>query len=498
MKANLKLLTEKKDLILIMLLSISVIAGIFVLPKMVHAADSAMVRAISDVSQIGPEDAVGQEFDVAIVIENITDPQLYGLEVKMYINTTYFEYVDHLTTIPWNTSQTPISPSPYGGILYSPYTPVKDEYDPITSILIVAYSSQNPAHAFTGNGTVCIITLRVKYQHLGSNYVDVTAIQFTSIKLAGFGIPPPPITYEKEDFIVKVYGKPQPSGPTVSVEEYSYMGAGLPHTVNLDVSILDLDEYWDLAGFDIKLSFDPKTIQITGISLGDFAEYYNMTWELKSEFDNDTGSVWVAYAFDPSKTRTTPEGDGTLVVLEIEANCTSKVKVVQSKLASWPHPERSEAPWSNQPYSIPTPHNATDGEVRIIGIKSHEVYTGLFVITESDYCIRLVEFDKNIGILVFKIYVSPGEESYANITIPLALMYPSNLYRVFLNGQSATFTVDEEGALAYVYITYDDTATDLMIISQGVVPEFPMPLILLGFFAAATLLAVKLKGKRKN
>lgn len=501
LKANLGALTDKKALILIMLLITSALTSILVLPKMAHADNPTKVGVISEVSQIGPGDAIGQKFKVAVIIENLTN--FYAFGIKMYINTTYFEYVNHTTTVPWNgTYQTPRSPSPYGGLLYSGTSgaplQVKDEYDPSTSILEIAYSSKSPAPSFNGSGTVCIIGLNVKYQHIGGSYINVTAIKFTEIKLATKAVPPTPILFDKQDFKIKVYGLPQPAGPTVEVEQYNYKGSNLPHTLNLDVSILNLDEYWDLTGFDIKLSFDPKTIQVKSVTLGDFASYYNLTWELKLEFDNETGSVWVAYMFNPSKGRTIPEGDGTLAVLEIIADCTSKIEVVQSKLAAWPHPERSEAPWSNQPYSIAIPHEATDGEVRIIGIKSYSVYTGLVVKTESDYCIGLVEFDEDIGMLVFEIYVSPGEESYVNITIPLALMYPSNTYRVFLNGKSATFTVNEVGNNAYVYITYDDTATDLQVISQNVIPEFPMPLILLGFFVAATLLAIKLKAKRKN
>jgi len=505
-KTNSEFSSTKKTLPLMILLIISMLAGISLLPKTVHAAEStdlAIVRVISNVTQIGPGNAIGQELRAAIVIENITSPQLYGLGIKMHINTTYFDYVSHVTTIPWNDSQTPTPPSPYGGILYSGSNggplPVKDVYTPSTHILEIAYSSISPAHAFYGSGTVCLVTLKVKYQGYGSGYVNVTAIGFTEIKLAGLGIPPAPIPFEKQDFTIKVYTKPQPLGPTIDVEKYTHQGSDFPHELSLNVSILDLDKYWDLTGFDIKLSFDPKTIQVKNVTLGQFAQYYNLTMKLLLRIDNDTGSIWVAYVFDPRKVRTIPEGDGTLVVLEILANCSSKIKVTESKLAAWPHPERSEEPWLNQPYSIAIPHNVTDGKVTIIGIKSYTVIDALSVKTESDYCIGLVEFDgNNIGILRFKIYVSPGEKSYANITIPKSLMFPPNSYKVYINGQQANFTLSQDASNAYVYVTYDDTAVTLMILSQGVVPEFPIPLMLLLAFLATTLLAAKLRIKRKN
>jgi hypothetical protein len=494
-KVDLGFSSTKRASALMILLVVSVIAGIAVLPRMVRAADTATVRAISEATQIGPGNAIGQEFDTAIVIENITN--LFGESVKMHINTTYFDYVSHVTMVPWNDSQTPIPPSPYAGILYSPYSPVKDSYTPSTSILEVAYSSMNPAPSFNGTGALCIVTLRVKYQQFGSGYVNVTAIEFTEIKFATKDLPPQPIDYVKEDFIIKVYGRPQPPGPTVEVEDFTYKGSNLPHELNLNVSILDLDEYWDFTGFDIKLSFDPNTIQVENATLGDFAQYYNLTWKLQSLIDNDTGLIWAAYMFDPTKGRTIPEGDGTLIVLQILANCSSKIKITESKLAAWPHPERSEDPWLNQPYSIAVPHNATDGNAGIIGIKSYTVIDALSVTTESDYCIGLSEFDGNIGILRFDVYVSPGEEGYANITIPVALMFPPSLYRVFVNGQSVDFTLTEAGNNAYVYVAYDDTAVTLMIVSRSVVPEFPIPLVLLLAFLATALLAAKLRIKRK-
>jgi hypothetical protein len=489
------------------LLIISMLAGISLLPKTVHAAehtdlaDPVIVRVIPNVTQIGPGNAIGQELRAAIVIENLSSPQLYGFGIKMYINTTYFDYVSHVTTVPWNNSQTPTPPSPYGGILYSGSNggplQVKNIYTPSTHILEIAYSSISPAPAFSGNGTVCIVTLKVKYQGYGSGYVNVTAIGFTEIKLAGLGLPPAPIPFEQHDFIIKVYTSPQPLGPSIDVEKYTHQGSDFPHELSLNVSILDLYKYWDLTGFDIKLSFDPKTIQVKNVTLGRFAQYYNLTWKLILQIDNDTGSIWVAYVFDPTKVRTIPEGDGTLVVLEILANCSSKIEVTESKLAAWPHPERSEEPWLNQPYSIAIPHNATDGKVTIIGIKSYMVIDALSVKTESDYCIGLVEFDgNNIGVLRFKIYVSPGEKSYANITIPKSLTFPSP-YKVYINGQQADFTLSQDASNAYVYVTYDDTAVTLMILSP-VVPEFPVPLMLLLAFLVTTLLAAKLRVKRKN
>jgi parallel beta-helix repeat protein len=160
-----------------------------------------MVRGLSDRSQIGPGHIIGQEFKIAVVIENAF--YLYAFDIKIYINATYFAYVSHQTTVPWNASQTPVPPSPYAGILYAPFTAVIDRWEADSSVLRLAYSSNSPAYPFDGNGTVCIVTLRLIKQPLDCGYVNVTAIEFLQIRLANFGFWSPPFIYE--NFMVRVY-----------------------------------------------------------------------------------------------------------------------------------------------------------------------------------------------------------------------------------------------------------------------------------------------------
>jgi hypothetical protein len=181
-------------------------------PK-VNAA-TATVKFISEVYELGPENVTGREFRVAVVIENVEN--LYGLDIRVKINTTYFQYVNHTTTIPWNTTQTPVPPSPYGGILYAPITQSKDEYDPSTNLLKIAYSSQSPAKPFAGNGTVCVFRLKVVYHPVGQGYLNVTAAKFDLIKLAGYGVPPPPIQFTSQDLVIKMNYLEDNEPPSIS------------------------------------------------------------------------------------------------------------------------------------------------------------------------------------------------------------------------------------------------------------------------------------------
>ncbi len=155
--------------------------------NMVYAEHSSSSDQDWPLVYVYPENVstdVGETFDVSIVIcnlrdETIPDPDwptelrslgnLYGLDVQLSWDPNILNYVNHIVTIPWNDSQTPIPPSPYAGILYSPGMQVKDVVDEDGGISGAepetmgwwSYASMDPAPKFNGNGTVCTITFEV-------------------------------------------------------------------------------------------------------------------------------------------------------------------------------------------------------------------------------------------------------------------------------------------------------------------------------------------------
>lgn len=272
--------------------------------------------------------------------------------------------------------------------------------------------------------------------------------------------------------------RPQPPGPIVEVEQYYYKGT-TPHESRINVSILNLDAYWDLAGFDLKMTFDPHTIKVENVIPGDFANYYNLTYEVKNEVDNTEGIIWAVYLFDPTTTRSIPEGNGTLITLEITANCSSPIKITQSKLAAWAHPERSEAPWLNQPYSIAIPHTKVDGKAEIISVKSYNIVEDYNITVESNYCINLIDVNLVNVLLGFRTYVLQGEQANTTIYIPLELMFPSESVEVYVNGFKYDATITSNDTHTIIYLTYDSTVQSILIMSQYIVPEFSTSLLLL-------------------
>jgi len=482
-------MTRKKALLLLSLLLLPLALTVFsmgIKPSIANGG-SARVRFIPERSELGPQNEIGNEIKVAVVIENVTD--LYGLSVKVYINDTYFDYVSHATTIPVEDYPDPVDPSPYPGILHADVVAAKDEYNATTHILEIGYSSKAPAPTFSGNGTVCTITLRVINHPIGSGSIDVVAIKFIEIKLAGYGAPPPPISYTSEDLVLTMNLRAQPPGPTLKIDEYNYKGA-TPHRAAINVSILNLDEYWDLTGFDLKISFNPVTVQVENVTLGEFSIRFNLTYQVHREIDNENGTIWVAYALEPSalSDRTIPYGNGTLLTIEINANFSSPIKFVETKLAAMPHPERSEEPWNNQPYAIAIPHTTVDGKADIISVKSYPIVDDLSVTVESNYYIDLVYSSTTHATIIFKVYVSPNETANTTVYVPLALMFPEDTFAVLVNGLPVDANISYNGTHAIINVEYTDEAISLGIESENIVPEYSAWFLLSAILSTAGMI----------
>ncbi|MEM2702982.1 MAG: cohesin domain-containing protein [Candidatus Bathyarchaeia archaeon] len=358
-------------------------------------AQQTLVRVIPSPIELGTDhsDVRGTEFKVAVVVENVEN--LYGLSVKVYINTTYFQYVSHTTTIPVDNYPAPQPPSPYGGILNAPAMKTKDEYDPLSSILTIAYSSQSPAQPFSGSGTVCIITLRLIYQPFDfeiapAEFVSVNIV-LTEVKLAGYGVPPPPIPFTKQDGVVNVYYRvfEYPPLPMLKIMPESKSGSALGELFTFDVWLLgqgetDLSSFWDIAGIDLYLNFDPSLIQAVNIQIdpdGWFASFWpHGIFEIRKVINNTAGWVRIAFMGVGGVEHSPPFGQGRIASITFNVtyvhlgypppSCTIFLKNPEPRpsvdpwgpmyfpvnLAGFPHPERPMSPWNGAPYSVPIPH----------------------------------------------------------------------------------------------------------------------------------------------
>ena len=380
----------------LLLAAVLLIGTLTMLPPL-RASSTATVRVIPSPIDlgVGHVDVTGTEFTVAVVVEDVEN--LYGLSVKVYINETYFEYVSHTTTIPVEDYPDPIDPSPYPGILHAEVVAAKDEYDPDTHILEVAYSSKAPAPAFTGSGTVCTITLRLKYQpfdyEIPGEFIPVE-IELTEVKLADNSVPPQAIPYTPYDGVVNVYWRPftYPPLPALELRPSTYTASAQYETFNYDVYLLgeggtDLDSFWDVAGFDIYVRFDPSLIEAVDVAIdpdGWFASFWpgGVVEAFTPILNNTEGYVRFGFVGIPATggVHSPPYGVGRIATITFNAtylhlgypppSCVVGLKNPEPRpsigswgpeyfsvdIAGFPHPERTMDPWNGAPYSVPIPH----------------------------------------------------------------------------------------------------------------------------------------------
>ena len=229
--------------------------------------ETTVVRVVPETLEFGPEDVVGEEFTVAVVVENVTD--LYGLDIQFSWNTTYLEYVSHTATIPVEDYPDAVDPSPYAGLLHEPGMKIKDEVDEAGvpgampgTMYWLSYTSMAPAPSFEGNGTAFTMTFKVKSQPK----VDVEIpLHFVATDLADST--GKPIAHTAKDGLVIFRAPPLPP-PEAPVASFTFKPAVavLNETVVFNASAsYDPDGYvvlyiWDFGDNVKENTTDPVVI----------------------------------------------------------------------------------------------------------------------------------------------------------------------------------------------------------------------------------------------
>ena len=229
-------------LIIITLFTMGFIGG--VPTKTAHAeASTAKLRVVpSLIKDLEP----GEEFSVNITIEDVEN--LYGIEIEFTWNPSIIEYVSHEVKIPVESYPE--------GVLHEPVLEVKDEVNAAAGDYAIAYSSYQPAEPFNGSGIIFTMTFRV----VG---YGTTLLSFASVKLAGYGTPPPPIPYETYDgqftnFVpppAKIYVAPQ-----------KIVDPTLIPCKNFTIDI-KIDDAYNLANFEFWLSYNTSLLDSTLINV---------------------------------------------------------------------------------------------------------------------------------------------------------------------------------------------------------------------------------------
>ena len=248
---------------------------------------------------------IGQQVTLACVVEDVSD--LYGVGLQITWNTTYFDYVSHTMTMPWNDSTAVIPPSPYAGLMYSAGFPVSNIVNAGAGTYDAAYSSASPAPSFYGDGTAFVITLDVKFipfiEDVGADFLMIP-VSFTLDDVANSAAQSIPHT--TNDAWINMTLKPfeYPPEPLLKVTPAVIECTGVGENVTADVYLmgadhLGLDPFWDVSGIDVYMNFDPTMLLAVDAEIdpdGWFAAFWHLgVWEIAKEIDNTEGFVHIAF-----------------------------------------------------------------------------------------------------------------------------------------------------------------------------------------------------------
>jgi hypothetical protein len=306
---------------------------------------STWINVIPDLVDLGSGHVAGQDFIVAVVIENVVN--LMGLDMQFGWNTTYLEYLNHTVTITNEDYPSPIAPSPYPGILHEPVMVIKDEVDEIAGTYWIAHVSMAPSIAFNGSGTVFLMAFKVKTQSV----VDLEiSLQFVGTDLADST--GNPIQHTVQAGVVRI-----PRTPVVVkvVPETVQPRSGKDFTVQVAV-----EDVLNLYGLDVQMSWNTQFLTYVNHTARIPAEvhYDGILHEpvnlICDEVDTDAGTILVAYA---SMAPAPPfNGNGTVfeITFHAKTNGTCILEIFSSMLAD--------------DFGNPIPHNVKNGTIEIISV----------------------------------------------------------------------------------------------------------------------------------
>jgi len=284
-------------------------------------AQETVVRVFPEIIELGPENVIGQNFTIAVIIENVTD--LAGVDIQIRWNTTYFQYVSHEQTMPVESYPDPIPPSPYPGILHNPPLPLKDEVNETAGTYWAGFATLG-GPSFDGSGTVFIMTFQVIDQpSLGEE--DVTlSIQFTSTDLPDSGASPIPHVAIDGTVIIHAPLFEYPPLPLLKIMPETIEDIPMCNNFTIDVYLMgdngtDLDQIWDIGGIDVVVNFNTTLLEAVATTIdpdGWFSSFWPSIYVTADEINNTAGTVHIAF-IGFGVNHTAPSGQGKLFTVTL-------------------------------------------------------------------------------------------------------------------------------------------------------------------------------------
>jgi len=238
------------------------------------------------------ENATGQEFTIAVKIVDVTG--LFGFDIKFRWDATYLDYVDHTVYVPFDKD-----PEIFG-VLWEPVLEVKNKVNATAGTYWVAYSSMGlDTPSFDGSGTVFAMVFRVKYHPVEPEPTAAVMLELYSTILLDRDANT--ITHSIENGIVTLRQIANPRiRPTLKVMPEKTEKLPTNRTFNINIWILGLNASYDIASFNVTLSFNSTLIEAIRITEGSWPRSYaNGTLQLINQTDNISGTTTYALELIP-------------------------------------------------------------------------------------------------------------------------------------------------------------------------------------------------------
>jgi hypothetical protein len=297
----------------------------------------------------------GTQFTVTVAVHDGVD--IFGFAVVFRWNTVYLGYVSKVITTGFEL-------------------PVSDVVNTAAGTYELAMSRMGVPKPPGYNGYVWLfnITLEVIKQpwdyETGGPGVDPidTLLDFVSTDLSDSNAQP--IVHFVNTATVRIWERLFVPPPAPVLQVLPALVENKPFCTSFDseIWITGLDPYYDIAGFDVVVSFDPTLIEATAITSGGFLESYaSAVFVVVSTIDNVAGNVHFAEVQLPP--RTAEPASGILFKITFHVIYESltypppqcAIAIGPSDLPSFPHPEIPSYPYYSKPWSVPIAHTVVDG-----------------------------------------------------------------------------------------------------------------------------------------
>ncbi|MEM2465892.1 MAG: cohesin domain-containing protein, partial [Candidatus Bathyarchaeia archaeon] len=412
-------------------------------------------------------------FNVSIIIQNVSQLDgLIGVQLILTYNSTYLEVADVIE----------------GDFLknYAPYGTLVTHYvnhrGLVYGQMILPNSTGhwNPPYP-EGNGTVAIVTfMPLKHEAISFNITIEPLFEEFFLDKDGEYMPYLPAKYCH-------YSYSPLSIPTIVVSPDKYISSYIGETFDINVTILGLDEKWNLTYTEFALTYNSNYLQIIGVSEGPFLQQFGST-----VFNSNTsdGCVVVNIALTP--TLGYPSGDGTLATIRF--NVTSRPPAVSSLTIG------NVSLLDLEGFEVL--YNLSHGYYEMHEYLVHEIVAYdvvYYVTTLSNGSISPVELSISHRLLKFDIIGIDGTVSFVDITIPKALMWVEDGWLIIAGGEEVIPIVTENATHTTLSFTVPHSSKRVYIIATNVVPEFtPLPLLMILFVTILSSAAANIHLKRKN